>query len=151
MPCGATQERRAIVERSDKMWSPGEGNGKPLLYSCLENPMNSIKGTECLVKMELQQLPQWMFWAMINLTPLFWAFKLLPAPRGTKITPGAQNASSDRTALPPPPSLQLIVSMSWASSTPLYLYLINPRAPLVSLSTGGPPDRCPLSLLLFSH
>ena len=32
-----------IVERSDKMWSTGEGNGKPLQYSCLENPMNSIK------------------------------------------------------------------------------------------------------------
>ena len=27
----------------DKMWSTGEGNGKPLQYSCLENPMNSIK------------------------------------------------------------------------------------------------------------
>ena len=29
--------------RSDKMWSTGEGNGKPLQHSCLENPMNSIK------------------------------------------------------------------------------------------------------------
>ena len=28
---------------SDKMWSAGEGNGKPLQYSCLENPMNSMK------------------------------------------------------------------------------------------------------------
>ena len=27
----------------DKMWSTGEGNGKPLQYSCLENPMNSMK------------------------------------------------------------------------------------------------------------
>ena len=25
------------------MWSTGEGNGKPLQYSCLENPMNSMK------------------------------------------------------------------------------------------------------------
>ena len=31
------------VESSDKMWSTGEGNGKPLQYSCLENPMNSMK------------------------------------------------------------------------------------------------------------
>ena len=31
------------VERSDRMWSTGEGNSKPLQYSCLENPMNSIK------------------------------------------------------------------------------------------------------------
>ena len=31
------------MERSDKMWSTGEGNGKPLQYSCLENPMNSMK------------------------------------------------------------------------------------------------------------
>ena len=32
-----------MVENSDKMWSTGEGNGKPLHYSCLENPMNSMK------------------------------------------------------------------------------------------------------------
>ena len=32
-----------MVERSDKMWSTGEGNGKPLQYSCLENHMNSMK------------------------------------------------------------------------------------------------------------
>ena len=32
-----------MVKSSDKMWSTGEGNGKPLLYSCLENPVNSIK------------------------------------------------------------------------------------------------------------
>ena len=31
------------MEKSDKMWSTGEGNGKPLQYSCLENPMNSMK------------------------------------------------------------------------------------------------------------
>jgi len=34
---------RVMVERSDRMWSTGEGNGKPLQYSCLENPMNSVK------------------------------------------------------------------------------------------------------------
>ena len=43
MPCGATQDRRGMVERSNRMWSTGEGNGKPLQYSCLENPMNSMK------------------------------------------------------------------------------------------------------------
>ena len=32
-----------MVESSDKIWSTGEGNGKPLQYSCLENPMNSMK------------------------------------------------------------------------------------------------------------
>ena len=32
-----------MVERSDRMWSTGEGNGKPLQCSCLENPMNSMK------------------------------------------------------------------------------------------------------------
>ena len=41
---GDTQDGRVIVERSDRMWSTGEGNGKPLLYSCLENPMNSMIG-----------------------------------------------------------------------------------------------------------
>ena len=32
-----------LAENSDKTWSPGEGNGKPVQYSCLENPMNSMK------------------------------------------------------------------------------------------------------------
>ena len=32
-----------MVENSDKMWSTGEGNGKPFQCSCLENPMNSMK------------------------------------------------------------------------------------------------------------
>ena len=41
--CGATQDGRVMVERPDRMWSTGEGNGKPLQYSCLENPMNSMK------------------------------------------------------------------------------------------------------------
>ena len=40
---GATQDGRVIVERFDRMWSTGEGNGKPLQYSCLKNPMNSMK------------------------------------------------------------------------------------------------------------
>ena len=40
---GATQNRRVMVERSDRMGSTGEGNGKPLQYSCLENPMNGMK------------------------------------------------------------------------------------------------------------
>ena len=40
MPYKATQD---MVESSDKMWSTGEENGKPLEYSCLKNPMNSMK------------------------------------------------------------------------------------------------------------
>ena len=43
MLCRATQDGRVMVESSDKTWSTAEGNGKPLQYSCLENPMNSMK------------------------------------------------------------------------------------------------------------
>ena len=42
MPCRATQDEWVMVGSSDKMRSTGEGNGKPLQYSCLENPMNSM-------------------------------------------------------------------------------------------------------------
>ena len=35
---GATQDGRVMVERFDRMWSTGEGNGKPLQYSCLKTP-----------------------------------------------------------------------------------------------------------------
>ena len=44
MWCRATQDGQVMVESSDKVWSTGEGNGKPLQYSCLENPKNSMKG-----------------------------------------------------------------------------------------------------------
>ena len=41
--CAATQDGRVMVERTDRMWSTGEGNGKPLQYSCLENHVNNRK------------------------------------------------------------------------------------------------------------
>ena len=41
--CRATQNGQVMVERSDRMWSTGEGNGKSLQYSCLEDPMNRMK------------------------------------------------------------------------------------------------------------
>ena len=51
---GATQDGQVMVERSDRMWSTGEGNSKPLQYSCLENPMNSMKGqNDRILKEEL--------------------------------------------------------------------------------------------------
>ena len=43
MPCRVTINGQVMVESSDKMWSTGQRNGKPLQYSCLENPMNSMK------------------------------------------------------------------------------------------------------------
>ena len=43
MLCRATQDIRVMVESTDKTWGTGEGNGNPLQYSCLENPMNSMK------------------------------------------------------------------------------------------------------------
>ena len=43
MLCRATQDGWVLVESSDKMWPTGERNGKPLQYSCLEKPMNSMK------------------------------------------------------------------------------------------------------------
>ena len=51
---GATQDGQVMVERSDRMWPTGEGNSKPLQYSCLENPMNSMKGqNDRILKEEL--------------------------------------------------------------------------------------------------
>ena len=46
-----------MVERSDRMWSTGEGTGKPLQYSCLENPMNTMKRqNDRILKEELPRL-----------------------------------------------------------------------------------------------
>ena len=46
-----------MVESSDKMWSTGEGNGKPIQYSCLGNPMNSMKRqNDSILKEELPRL-----------------------------------------------------------------------------------------------
>ena len=47
-----------MVERSDKMWSTGEGNGKPLQYSCLENTMNSMKKQKDRTLKD--ELPRWV-------------------------------------------------------------------------------------------
>ena len=54
MPRRATHNGWVMVESSDKIWYTGEGNGKPLQYSCLENIMNSMKRqNERLLKEEL--------------------------------------------------------------------------------------------------
>ena len=54
MLCRATQDRWVMAENSDKMWSTGEGNGKPLQYSCLENHMDSRKSEkDMILKYEL--------------------------------------------------------------------------------------------------
>ena len=58
MLCRATQDRQVMVERSEKTWSTGEGNGKPLQYSCLENPMNSMKRQKDRTPKE--ELPRWV-------------------------------------------------------------------------------------------
>ena len=57
MLCRSTQDGHVMVERSDKMMSTGEGSGKSLQYSCLENPMNSMKRQkESTLKDELPSL-----------------------------------------------------------------------------------------------
>ena len=43
MPCRANEDGQVMVEISNKMWSTGDRNGRPLQYSCLENPMNRMK------------------------------------------------------------------------------------------------------------
>ena len=43
IPHAKVRDGRVMVERPDRMWSTGEGNGKPLQYSCLENPLNNMK------------------------------------------------------------------------------------------------------------
>ena len=47
-----------MVENSDKMWSTGEGNGKPLQYSCLENPKNNMKRQKD--RKLKDELPRWV-------------------------------------------------------------------------------------------
>ena len=54
MLCRATQDGWVMVESFDKMWYTGEENGKPLQYSCLENPMNCMRRQkDMIVKDEL--------------------------------------------------------------------------------------------------
>ena len=60
MQCGATQDGWVMVERSDKMWSTGEGNGKPFQYYCLENPMdNTERQNDRILKEELPRMKGW--------------------------------------------------------------------------------------------
>ena len=72
MPCGTTQDGQVMVERSDRIWSTGDGNGKPLQYSCLENPMNIMKRqNDRILKEELPRLvgPQYATGVSGEVTP----------------------------------------------------------------------------------
>ena len=54
MLCRDTQDGQVMVESSNKTWSTGEGNGKPLQYSCVENLMNSTeKQKDMILKYEI--------------------------------------------------------------------------------------------------
>ena len=53
-----TQGEWVMVESSDKTRSTGEGNGKPLQYSCLENPMKSMKRQKD--RTLIDELPRWV-------------------------------------------------------------------------------------------
>ena len=69
MSCRATQDGQVIVESSDKTWSAGEENGKPLQYFCLENPMNSMKRQkDWIQKDELPRLvgAQYPYWRKVD-------------------------------------------------------------------------------------
>ena len=57
MQCRDTQDVWVMME-SDKMWSTGEGNGKPLQHSCLENPMNSMKRQKNIYMLLKYELPR---------------------------------------------------------------------------------------------
>ena len=82
MPYGATQDGRVMVERFESMWPTKEGNGKPLQYSCLENPMNSMKrekdrtlkdelpGSRCSLEVSEEITPERMKgWRQTKTTP----------------------------------------------------------------------------------
>ena len=72
MLCGATQDRRVMVERSEKMWSTGEGKGNPLQYSCLKNPMNGMKRQkDRILKDELPRSVQFSSVQSLNDVRLF--------------------------------------------------------------------------------
>ena len=69
MPGRAIQGGWVMVESSDKMWSTGEGNDKPLQYSSLENFMNSMKRQKDMtLKAELPQLvgAQYCYWRRVE-------------------------------------------------------------------------------------
>ena len=57
MSCRTTQDAWIMVESSDKAWSIGEGNGKALQYSCLENPMMLLLLLNCFSRVQLCATP----------------------------------------------------------------------------------------------
>ena len=60
---------------NDRMWSTGEGNGKPLQYSCLGNPMNSMKRqNDRILKEELPRYTTSFTENLPNLVPYLTAY-----------------------------------------------------------------------------
>ena len=59
MSCRATQDGQVMVDNSDTVWSSGKGNGKPLQYSCLGNPMNSMKSQKVMALVSRWPIYYW--------------------------------------------------------------------------------------------
>ena len=58
MPCRASQDRWVVVESSDKMWSTGEGNGKPLQYSCLDVKLRVVNQEMASVNVDISRISE---------------------------------------------------------------------------------------------
>ena len=64
MPCRVTHYGRMIVKSSDKTWSTAGGNGKPFLYACSENIMNSVRRNKLLYHIKFKNCL--LFWWLMN-------------------------------------------------------------------------------------
>ena len=103
--CGATQDERVMVEKSDKTWSTGEGNGNPLQCSCLENLRDGKPGGSrlftCQTMVEVMKI-------------MATCFKRSRAPTAAQRAPNPA-AGHRRPTRPPgtPGHVQVSVSFLW--------------------------------------
>ena len=97
MPCRATQDTWVMVESSDKKWSPGEGNGKPLQYSCLENLMNNM--TQEYIKTQIMEKDM-----ATQSSILAWRIPWTEEPNGLQSMESQRVGHNWATKPPPPPS-----------------------------------------------
>ena len=121
MLCGATQDRQVMVERSDRMWFTGEGKGKPLQYSCLEE-MKWLSG----VRLFLNQ------WTVAYKAPLSLGFSKqeycsgLPFPSpGDLPNPGIKPGSPILQADSLPSEVGVREGINWEFRTNRYTLLCS--------------------------
>ena len=136
---GATQDSRVIVEKCDRMWSTGEGNGKPLQYSCLENRRDV--GAWWAAVYGVGQSCTWLK-QLSSSSSSYMLLLLKPSPPSLRLSKEGEKAEEPETKLPTSAGSSKKLETSRKTSISALLTMPKPLIVWITINCGKFWKRC---------